>query len=153
MPDPDYKALCAELINHLQVRVSNEDREISTVGYYSQSQQLLDRARAALAQPAPAVAPLINAGSERLRLVAGGICSGYMAGHNATVEGHYGDPDEVASEMASMVLAELGSVPQSEPVAPTDEDVTELFYRHMGEGSEVGFENAIAEALARWGQP
>jgi hypothetical protein len=43
----------AELINHLQVRVSNEDREIPTVGYYSQSQQLLDRARAALARPEP----------------------------------------------------------------------------------------------------
>ena len=42
---------------------------------------------------------------------------------------------------------------QPEPVAPTDEDVTELFYRHMGEGSGVGFENAIAEALARWGTP
>jgi hypothetical protein len=52
----DYRALCAELINHLQVRVSNEDREIPTVGYYSQSQQLLDRARAALSQPEP-VAP------------------------------------------------------------------------------------------------
>ena len=56
MPDPNYKALCAELINHLQVRVSNEDRVISTVGYYSQSQQLLDRARAELAKPEP-VAP------------------------------------------------------------------------------------------------
>ena len=42
---------------------------------------------------------------------------------------------------------------QPEPVAPTESDVTELFYRHMGEGSEVGFENAIAEALARWGTP
>jgi hypothetical protein len=39
------------------------------------------------------------------------------------------------------------------PVAPTESDVTELFYRHMGEGSQVGFENAIAEALARWGTP
>jgi hypothetical protein len=38
-------------------------------------------------------------------------------------------------------------------VAPTESDVTELFYRHMGEGSQVGFENAIAEALARWGAP
>jgi len=52
----DLCTLCAELINHLQVRVSNEDRKIPTVGYYSQSQQLLDRARAALAQPEP-VAP------------------------------------------------------------------------------------------------
>jgi len=49
----DYRALCAELINHLQVRVSNEDRKIPTVGYYSQSQQLLDRARAALSQTEP----------------------------------------------------------------------------------------------------
>jgi hypothetical protein len=54
MTNPDYRALCKELINHLQVRVSNEDREIPTVEYYSQSQQLLDRARAALAeQPVP----------------------------------------------------------------------------------------------------
>jgi hypothetical protein len=39
-----------------------------------------------------------------------------------------------------------------QPVGPTASDVTELFYRHLGEGSEVGFESAIAEALARWGQ-
>jgi hypothetical protein len=91
MSNPDFRAPCAELINHLQVRVSNEDRLISTVGYYSQSQQLLDRTRAALAQP--------------------------------------------------------------EPVGPTESDVTELFYRHMGQGSQVGFENAVAEALARWGTP
>jgi hypothetical protein len=38
-----------------------------------------------------------------------------------------------------------------DPVGPTESDVTEMFYRHVGEGSEVGFENAIAEALARWG--
>jgi len=42
---------------------------------------------------------------------------------------------------------------QPKPVAPTESDVTELVYRHMGEGSQVGFENAIAEALARWGTP
>ena len=39
-----------------------------------------------------------------------------------------------------------------QPVGPTESDVAELFYRHVGEGSEVDFENAIAEALARWGQ-
>ena len=36
---------------------------------------------------------------------------------------------------------------------PNNSDVTELFYRHMGEGSEGGFENAIAEVLTRWGHP
>jgi hypothetical protein len=43
----------------------------------------------------------------------------------------------------------------AEPVGegPSESNVAELFYRHMGEGSEVGFENAIAEALARWGHP
>jgi hypothetical protein len=59
----------------------------------------------------------------------------------------YGLPDLAALlRRARAALAE-------QLVGPTDEDVTELFYRHMGEGSEVGFENAIAEALARWGQP
>ena len=42
---------------------------------------------------------------------------------------------------------------EPEAKGPSASDVTELFYRHMGEGSEVGFENAIAEALARWGRP
>jgi hypothetical protein len=45
----DFRALCVELVDHLQVRVSKEDREIPMYGYYSQSQQLLDRAGAALA--------------------------------------------------------------------------------------------------------
>jgi hypothetical protein len=40
---------------------------------------------------------------------------------------------------------------EPEAVGPSASDVTELFYRHMGEGSEVGFENAIAEILARYG--
>jgi hypothetical protein len=60
MPDPDYRALCAELADHLQHRVSKENQEVPYLirmgGYYSQSQQLIDRARAALAQPEP-VAP------------------------------------------------------------------------------------------------
>ena len=43
---------------------------------------------------------------ERLRLVAAGIRCGYMAGHDATVEGRYGDPDEVAAECATQVLQE-----------------------------------------------
>ena len=60
MTDHDYRALCAELADHLQHRVSKENQEVPYLirmgGYYSQSQQLIDRARAALAQPEP-VAP------------------------------------------------------------------------------------------------
>ena len=54
---------------------------------------------------------------------------------------------DAALERARELLAE----PEAE--GPSASDVTELFYRHMGEGSEVGFENAIAEALARYGRP
>jgi hypothetical protein len=49
MPDPDYKALCAELANHLQGR---KDLECGWPGE-DPEQDLLDRARAALAQPEP----------------------------------------------------------------------------------------------------
>ena len=41
---------------------------------------------------------------------------------------------------------------QPEPEGPTESDVSELFYRYVFDGDEVGFENAIAEALARWGR-
>jgi hypothetical protein len=74
--------------------------------------QAVENARAALAQPEPGPEPV----SERLRLVAVGIRSGYMAGHDATVDGYYADPDEVASEMASIVLAELDSIPQADGI-------------------------------------
>jgi len=67
-----------------------------------------------------------------------------------------GDPDfcDVAD---AMDRARAALEAQPEPVGPdfwpSEDDVTELFYRHVGEGSEVGFENAIAEALTRWGRP
>ena len=47
----DIRALCRDLADHLQARVSKEDQGIPARGYLSQSQQLIDRARAALAQP------------------------------------------------------------------------------------------------------
>ena len=53
-------------------------------------------------------------------------------------------------------MRKLLATPPPEPPptnGPNNSDVTELFYRHMGEGSEVGFENAIAEVLTRWGHP
>ena len=57
------------------------------------------------------------------------------------------------SRKDSLVKRARAALAQPEPVGPTESDVTELFYRQMGEGYEVGFENAIAEALARWGRP
>ena len=67
---------------------------------------------------------------------------------------HYRQLWMIAAKLTCALATEAcAALAQPEPVAPTDDDVTELFYRHMGEGSQVGFENAIAEALARWGTP
>jgi hypothetical protein len=53
----------------------------------------------------------------------------------------------------SAIAAARAALAEQQGEGPSERDVAELFYRHMGEGSEVGFENAIAEALARWGHP
>lgn len=65
--------------------------------------------------------------------------------------------DEIVFWAQKQALNRWGR-PAAPPAAPegkgpSESDVADLFYRHMGEGSEVGFENAIAEALARWGGP
>jgi hypothetical protein len=52
MPDPDYKALCAELVTDInEWMVGTDHRPMSSV-------ELVDRARAALAQPESAVVPV-----------------------------------------------------------------------------------------------
>ena len=58
-------------------------------------------------------------------------------------------------ESLDLLRTALATPPPEPPPTngPNNSDVTELFYRHMGEGSEVGFENAIAEVLTRWGHP
>jgi hypothetical protein len=53
MTEPNFRAPCAELASHLQARVTKEDETVPVPGYYSQSQQLIDRAHALLAQPEP----------------------------------------------------------------------------------------------------
>lgn len=62
-----------------------------------------------------------------------------------------------AAALAEAILSHPGSrwspAIEPEPEGPSESDVTELFYRYVGEGSEVGFENAIEEALTRWGRP
>ena len=57
-----------------------------------------------------------------------------------------------ADEHNAKVDAICAALSLPEPEGPTESDVTELFYRYVGEGDEVGFENAIEEALARWGK-
>ena len=61
------------------------------------------------------------------------------------------NPPSEVTDRARTALAQ--PEPQGPNFGPSESDVTELFFRHIGEGSEVGFESAIAEALARWGHP
>jgi hypothetical protein len=49
--------------------------------------------------------------SERLRVVKAGIRAGYNLGHHHTVEGGWGDPDEVADDIAQETLDDIGLPP------------------------------------------
>jgi hypothetical protein len=57
--------------------------------------------------PAPVAVPV----SERLRGVRAGIRAGYNLGHHHTVEGGWGDPDEVADDIAQETLDDIGLPP------------------------------------------
>jgi len=157
----DYRALCAELtpaLNDWQWE-TDDDRYAA----------LIARARAALAQSEP-VAPTVI-GPEWQPCVKLPITVHVREQrpgetHSSTREGItplrpddlimrgvQGEEYPIGRELFNQTYRMGAALAQPEPVAPTDDDVTELFYRHMGEGSQVGFENAIAEALARWGTP
>jgi hypothetical protein len=124
MNNPDYRALCAELADHLQPRVNKEDEEapylIRMGGYYSQSQQLIDRARAALSQPEPAptdeeieeVAKLIHA-SMRFAVPDNHYTRDWVERGNSLMQ------DE-ARRTARAVLARYGT-PAIEPVPVSEQ--------------------------------
>ncbi len=57
----------------------------------------------------------------------------------------YGTQDLITRAHAALAQ------PEREGEGPSESDVADLFWRHMGEGPQVGFENAIEEVLARWG--
>jgi hypothetical protein len=98
-PSPDWRALCKELREAYVESQTIQHGPLRSLYYGPCS--LLARVDAALA-----TLPAVDE-DERLRLVTAGISSGYIAGHEATVDGHYTDPDEVAAEMAPMVLTEV----------------------------------------------
>jgi len=85
-----------------------------------------DGFRAALARwGTPATPPAPELGEvgdqERLRIMEAGIRSGYMAGHNDTVEACYGDPDEFAADNAPEILGEVSATFEAmlaQPPAP-----------------------------------
>jgi hypothetical protein len=129
----DFRALCTELMDAIDSGIPVERIKQSPLAV---------RVDAALAQPEPQ-GPTDDAWQEFIEQV-------QRAQHVAIREGECPRFDLVECALA---LWRETLPPAPEPQGPTESDVTELFYRHMGEGSQVGFENAVAEALARYGRP
>jgi hypothetical protein len=97
-----------ERIQHGDVSHGSDDFDFiaNALGQLRRAATLLQRPSA----PAPAgVAPISHA--ERLRIMKRGITAGYNLGHHHTVEGGWGDPDEVAADYAQEMLEDLGDAP------------------------------------------
>ena len=135
----DWQALCAELLAMLDAQALRDPEMDGGL--------LRRRARTALAQPEPEGVTDEQWDAIKDRLWDKYETVGYQGERFMSNDDFDTALDVARQELASTSLA------QPEPEGVTASDVTELFYRHMGEGSEVGFENAIAEALARWGRP
>jgi hypothetical protein len=127
MPDPDYKALCAELL-----------ADYDNCHYRS---ELSDRARAALAQPAPAPT------DEDLEDLA----------EVMNVSGNPVPAMRRALELWGNSQGILDSSPQAEPEQPTDEELIEPIVWMIDERVYDTDKGEIAESLrelvARYGTP
>ena len=150
MPDPDYKALCAELLADYE---QNRFRV-----------ELAAEARAALAQPEP-VAPTDEELSRRFRAWWYDEGSGLPPLPGMDHEEHTRRISEIA--WANGAYVARYDTPANEPVAPTDEELLKLLSRVSGlpdndtyivDGGRIMSEPnellAYAHAvLARWGTP
>ena len=105
---------CTRVWNAWSVGTMDQDDFAPIVDDDSRLSEIADAAINALNEQGIGTAPIPVA--ERLHLLQAGIRSGYMAGHDATVEGRYGDPDEVAADLAPKILQELDALPL--PAAP-----------------------------------
>ena len=126
MPDPDYKALCAEL-----VELSAPTDSIPQLAERLQKlSELASRARAALAQPDP-ISELVS----QCRPL---------------------EPEMAEHLTPQARWRLYGDEPQPEPVAPTDEELLRLYgvatpcYHVEEYRRELNFARAV---LARWGTP
>jgi hypothetical protein len=170
---PDYKALCAELANHLQGR---KDLECGWPGE-DPEQDLLDRARAALAQSEP-VAPTVI-GPEWQPCVKLPITVHVREQrpgetHSSTREGITplrpddlimrgvrGEEYPIGRELFNQTYRMGAALAQPEPVAPTDEELDGVMFQAVWEcmdnaddltNDEMDRLKARA-VLARWGRP
>jgi hypothetical protein len=152
MTDPNYKALCAELL---------EWAERTSSHYYKQA-DVITRARAALAQPEPVVVPV--AVSDAL-IKAECALSDVAEGEPECDDG---DPAQWAEQRCAETLVMIRPVmklhkirtsewppqpmPQPEPVAPTDAELDELYF-DIDAGHVASWRHYARAVLAKWGQP
>ena len=144
---PDFHSLISQMADELDQchQLLVDDRR--------QRHPLADHARALLAE---ADGPAVPVPKEEPRI-------GHILRLAEIIREVDGKHDKGAAALAEAILSHPGirsagltaALPEPQPVpeGPSLSDVTELFYRRMGEGSEIGFEDAIAEALARWCHP
>jgi hypothetical protein len=95
----------AELVGWLKAH-ANDCQELGRDDWAVQSIRI-----AAMLSQLSALAPVPVAMSDRLRIVRAGIRAGYNLGHHHTVEGGWGDPDEVADDIAQETLNDIGLPP------------------------------------------
>ena len=145
MSYPDYRALCAELLQPLA--------EYDGANPYHEHRALITRARAALAQP-EAVGPTDeDLEAWRQAAIAQFEASGYDIPASRTVA-------LLAIEWCRRRdLSAIAPVPVSEqpgqpgPVAPTDEELDELWAEIDGGGAIWAWQPYARAVLARWGSP
>jgi hypothetical protein len=146
MPETDYRALCAELL---------EWAERTSSHYYKQADVIV-RARAALAQPAPQ-----GPTDEEIEEWADACSEAPLEEMDPEIHGwrrcftakEFSETIRAALDRWGNSQGILDSSPQPEPVAPTDEELYDLWNQ---EGPEADFQECrrFARAvLARWGTP
>ena len=99
------------------------------------------------APPAPEPGPPISH-TERLRIVKHGICAGYNLGHHHTVEGGWGDPDEVAADYAEETLTDLGDEPPA--VVPVAVEALTRLYRWGGIQEGRRYDSNVVLGVRHW---
>jgi hypothetical protein len=131
MTNPDYRALCAELLAALEIQLDE----------LRFNNRLCLRARAALAQPAPAPT------DEDLEDLA----------EVMNVSGNPVPAMRRALELWGNCQGILDSSPQAEPEQPTDEELIEpivwMIDEHVYDTDKGEIAESLRELIARWGTP
>jgi hypothetical protein len=153
MPETNFRALCAELVESLEnarriIQGADGTLHINTAEF------VLRRARAALAQPEP-VAPKPVVDYSRVPEIATEAQIRSAAQYLVKKRNCDGDlipAIEYAIARWGNSQGILDSSPQLEPVAPTDDELDGLYFKPVA-GPMVPYRRYARSVLDRWGRP